>query len=122
VQKHDEHRGARIRCHLVYERLGHQLAHLGLVAGILSGPAVGAEDAEAPAPLGAEYPARGKPLAQRLPQVLAQRPDHGGRLVALVRDQDRQGRVEDGITGREGSPTMMRPDLPSSLGLTGPPS
>jgi len=63
---------------------------------------VGRKDAQDPALLGANHATVGQPLIQTLPQVLAQRPDHRGWLLALVRDDDLQRRVQDRVTGRGG--------------------
>jgi len=66
VQEGDQRGGPRVWCRLLHERLGHQSADLCLVAGILSRPPVGWEDAEDLALPGANYPAVGQPLIQRL--------------------------------------------------------
>ena len=61
VQEGDERGASRIRCPLLYQCLGDQLAHLPLVAGVLGRPPVGGEEAEGPALLGADHPGPGQP-------------------------------------------------------------
>jgi len=58
--------------------------------------------AEYPSPLGAQHPAGRQPLVEHAPQLLAERPDHGGRLAALPLDQGLQGGVENLVPGRRG--------------------
>ena len=64
MQQGDERGGPGVRCRLLDERLGHQLAHLLLMAGIVSRPCADGEDAQGPAPPGADHAARRQPLVK----------------------------------------------------------
>jgi hypothetical protein len=77
----------------------------------LSRPPAGREHAEDLAVLGTDHSAVGQPPVQRVPQVLAQWPDHRGWFPALVREDDLQGRVEDRVTGRGPVPDKQAPRL-----------
>jgi hypothetical protein len=100
VQQGDERGGPLVRRGRLDQGLGHELAHLRLVAGILRRPGPGGEDAQGPPVPGAQHPAGRQPLVEHGPQVLAQRPDHRGRLAALPGDQGLQRRVENLVSGR----------------------
>src|SRR5262249_21430161 len=96
----DERGASCLRRSLLHQRLSHQPTHLCLVTGILSRPPLRPEDDEDPALLGSDHPAEDQPLVQLAPQILAQRPNHRRWLLALMRADDPQGRIEDFVAGR----------------------
>jgi len=100
VHHGNERRDPRVRLRLLHQRPGHRPAHLLLAAGVQDRPPAGLEDAQDAAPLRADQPASGQPLVKRPPQVPGQRRDHRRGLLALMRDDDLQGRVEHGIADR----------------------
>ena len=99
MQHGDEGPGSPIRGALLHQCLDQLLTHGRPVAGVLSRPPVGWEQAEDPALGGADDPGAGQPRIQPFPQVLAQRADQGGWFAALPGDDDLQSRVEDRVTG-----------------------